>query len=146
MDIGRAVATLATDHPEWVPVLEAALAVSDRLDAYGGEFAGAWVLEEMEQRAGHPVWVPNLRLLAAHGLLEKAGASTRGGRRAYYRLTAKSAIREALSKVPRRAGPDRQSDDGPTRFRFVGAGASQQTGGELARDSGDLRFEPRSWR
>src|SRR5258708_30721000 len=88
-EIRRAVATLDAERPDWIPVLEAAIAVSDKVDAYGGEFAGAWVIDELARRAGHRTWLPNLRVLLTYGLVEKVGESTRGGRRAYYRMPSK---------------------------------------------------------
>ena len=53
----RAVAALKNERPEWLPVLEATLVVAERANPYGGEFAGAWVLDELEQRASSSVMV-----------------------------------------------------------------------------------------
>ncbi len=86
-------------RPQWLPVLEAVLTVADRAEPYGGEFAGAWVLDELEQQTGHPTWLPNLRVLVRYGFLEKAGESTRGGRRAYYRCVGAEAIARALTRL-----------------------------------------------
>ncbi|GEM_PF-1056581 len=142
----KSVAALANERPDWIPVLEAALEVSDRVQEYGGEFAGAWVIDELERRVGHPKWLPNLRVLVTYGLIEKSGESVRGGRRAYYRFAAtKNAIKEALAllspktKVPV-AGP------ASSRFRFVGAGDSGEAGSDFARRSADLTYEPPPWR
>jgi hypothetical protein len=143
----RAVAALSRERPEWLPVLEAALVVAERCEPYGGEFAGAWVLEELKQRAGHPIWLPNLRVLISYGFLEKAGESTRGGRRAYYRFT----DREAIGRVLAEHRPvQRQTERAPARpaprFRFVGVGDSGETGSDTARRAGDMVYQPRSWR
>lgn len=145
-DIRRAVATLATERPDWLPVLEAAIAVSDRVEPFGGEFAGAWVLEELERRTGRRTWLPNLRVLVSYGLVEKAGDSTRGGRRAYYRFPAKNAIEEALSQLELRAREREAEPTARRRFHFVAAGDSGEAGSEMARQSADLPYEPRSWR
>jgi len=143
----RAVAALSTERPEWLPVLEAALVVAERCEPYGGEFAGAWVLEELKQQTGHPIWLPNLRVLISYGFLEKAGESTRGGRRAYYRVKDRQTIGQVLAEhrpdprhVERRPAPP------ASRFRFVGAGNSGKPGSDTARRSGDFRYQPRSWR
>ncbi len=144
-DIKRAVATLIAERPDWIPVLEAAIAVSDNVDKYGGEFAGAWVIDELERRAGHRTWLPNLRLLLTYGLVEKAGESTRRGRRAYYRMPAKKAIAEALSRLKPKTS-DHETELRERRFHFVGAGDSGEPGSDWARRSSDLPFEPGSWR
>jgi hypothetical protein len=143
-DVGRAVATLVAERPDWIPVLEAAIAVSDRVEEHGGEFAGAWVIDELERRAGHRTWLPNLRVLVTYGLVEKAGESTRGGRRAYYRMPAKKAVMDALSHVKPRRVVDQAKR--PNRFRFIGAGDSGEPRSDWARRSALLPFEPDSWR
>jgi len=144
-DFKRAVGNLIAERPDWIPVLEAAIAVSDKVDPHGGEFAGAWVIDELERRAGHRTWLPNLRVLLTYGLVEKVGESTRGGRRAYYRMPAKKAIAEALSHLKPR-GSHRKSAHQERRFHFVGAGDSGASGSDWARRSSDLPFEPDSWR
>src|SRR2546430_12882547 len=137
----QAVRRLAAEHPEWVAVLEAALAVATRSEPLGGEFAGSWVLKELESRAGRRQWIPNLRLLVTYGILEKSGESTRGGRRAYYRFVNRPAIQDALEQI--RGSVARE----PMRsLSFIGAGASSEGLNDTARWSGDLRYEPRSWR
>lgn len=146
-DIARAVSALAREKPEWLPVLEAALVVAERCEPYGGDFAGAWVLDELEARTGHRVWLPNLRVLTSYGLLEKAGESTRGGRRAYYHCTERQAITKALSLVTRthpQSSPSTRPES--SRFRFVGAGDSGQQGSDAARKAGEMKYQPRSWR
>src|SRR5215470_15481562 len=82
----RAVMRLASERPEWLPALRAACASARKAESYGGEFAGSWVVSELEQLTGQRTWLPGLRTLAVYGLLEKSGVSTRGGRRAYYRM------------------------------------------------------------
>jgi hypothetical protein len=143
----RAVAALTKERPQWVPVLAAALTVAERAQPYGGEFAGAWVLDELEHRTGKRTWLPNLRVLLSYGFLEKAGESARGGRRAYYRCLNAQAIGRALTRLTPVGGhgeppPDRP----PRRFRFVGAGNSGEPGTDVARRAGEITYLPRSWR
>jgi len=71
---------LLRDHPEWRGVVIAALEESKTIKSE--KFAGAWVLERAQKHGVR--WIPNLRKLVAYGILEKEGASTRGGRRSYY--------------------------------------------------------------
>src|SRR5437667_1032745 len=139
----RAVAALKNERPEWLPVLEATLVVAERANPYGGEFAGAWVLDELEQRVGHPTWLPNLRILVSYGFLEKVGESTRGGRRAYYRCADTEAIRRVLAQLTS-SGGQTQTPAGPPsrRFRFVGAGNSGEPGSDTGRRSGDIAYQP----
>ena len=137
----RAVRRLASEHPDWVPVLEAALAVAGRAEPYGGEFAGSWVLKELESRAGRRQWIPNLRLLLTYGILEKSGESTRGGRRAYYRFVNRRATEEALEEI--KGALVREPKPA---LSFIGAGASSGEPRDTARKSSELRYEPRSWR
>jgi len=144
-DIGRAVATLVAERPDWIPVLEAAIAVSDKVEPYGGEFAGAWVLDELERRAGHRTWLPNLRVLVTYELVEKVGESTRGGRRAYYRMPGKEAVVEALARLKPRPSTH-ETKRRERRFEFVGSGDSGEAGSDWARRSADLPFEPDGWR
>lgn len=143
--VERAVATLEAERPEWIPVLEAAIAVSDRVEEFGGEFAGAWVLDELERRVGRRTWLPNLRVLQSYGLIEKVGESVRGGRRAYYRMPAKKLVADVLSRLRDTRRPD--SSPPPTRgFAFVGSGDSGESGSDWARRSADLPFAPKTWR
>jgi hypothetical protein len=146
-DAIRAVAALAKERPQWVSVLAAALAVAERAQAYGGEFAGAWVLDELEHRTGQRTWLPNLRVLQSYGLLEKVGESTRGGRRAYYRCVNAQAIGTALTRLaPAGEQDNRPPDVPPKRFQFVGAGDSGEPGTDVARRAGEITYLPRSWR
>jgi len=134
------VQRLARDHPDLLPVLEAAIAVAAGAEEHGGEFPGARVVDELARR-GVTRWIPNLRILVSYGLLEKSGPSTRGGRRAYYRMPEREAIEAALAEW--------RSDRGTgTRrtLRFVAAGESTESPHDTARRAGDLAFEPRSWR
>lgn len=54
------------------------------------------------QLAGRQTWLPGLRALAAHGLVEKSGLSTRGRRRAYYRMPGGPGVEAALHELDRR--------------------------------------------
>jgi hypothetical protein len=143
----RAVAALTKERPEWISVLGAALAVAERVQPYGGEFAGAWVLDELEHRTGEPTWLPNLGVLCSYGFLEKVGESTRGGRRAYYRCVNAQAIGRALSRVAP-VGGHRQPPPNlpPRRFQFIGAGNSDEPGTNVARKAGEITYLPRSSR
>src|SRR5260370_42236480 len=118
MDAQQAVGALLNERPDWIPVLRAACAVSDRLEAFGGEFAGAWVIDELERRTGRPTWLPNLRVLVSYGLIEKAGESSRGGRRAYYRFLAKESIKEALTRLGASGEIGKPPSKGERRFHF----------------------------
>ena len=140
------MSALAKERPEWLSVLEAAIAVSERVQPFGGEFAGAWVLDELERRSGHRTWLPNLRVLVSYGLLEKAGESTRGGRRAYYRVTAARAIREVLDRLRQVPGDSEAPPVTGRRFHFVAAGDSGEAESDMGRRAGDVIYEPRSWR
>jgi hypothetical protein len=133
----QAVRRLAVEHPDWLPVLEAAVAVAATVEEHGGEFAGAWVVDELARR-GAPRWIPNLRLLVSYGLLEKSGPSTRGGRRAYYRMPDRPGVESALEA--------RSANRPGLRLRFIGAGASEEPPQDTARRAGEIAFEPRSWR
>lgn len=144
----RAVSALAKERPQWVAVLAAALTVAERAQPYGGEFAGAWVLDELDHQTGRPTWLPNLRVLISYGFLEKVGESTRGGRRAYYRCVNAQAIGRALNRLaPVGRQGDRPPDPPPPRrFQFVGAGNSGEPGRDVARRAGEITYLPRSWR
>src|SRR5439155_22743549 len=137
---GRAVQRLGSEHPEWLPVLEAAVAVAANVEAHGGEFAGARVVDELGRR-GAPRWIPNLRILVSYGLLEKSGPSTRGGRRAYYRMPDRPGVQAALEAWRAQSG----ADNGRS-LRFIGAGASSEPPADTARRAGEITYEPRSWR
>lgn len=139
-DVARAVRRLAVEHPEWLPVLEAAVAVAERQEAHGGEFAGAWVLEQLHRQGG-PRWVPNLRILVSYGLLEKSGAATMGGRRAYYRMPDRTGVAEAIEAW--RANGGRQA---PRRLRFIAAGTSTEPPVGMGRRAGEIAYEPHTWR
>src|SRR6266571_4030513 len=116
--VDRAVSRLAIEHPEWLPVLEAAAAVAGNVEEQGGEFAGAWVVDELARR-GSRRWIPNLRILVSYGLLEKSGPSTRGGRRAYYRMPDRQGVEKALA-----AWHAERGEATPKNLRFIAAGES----------------------
>lgn len=97
----RAVMHLASERPDWIPALRAACESAHRAEPYGGEFAGAWVLSDLERMTGDRTWLPGLRTLATYGLLEKAGQSTRGGRRAYYRMPDRQGVELGLQELQR---------------------------------------------
>ncbi len=90
----RAARRFLADHSEehWRLVLRACLAVAEAR----GEFAGAWVQDEAKKMGGS--WFPNLRPLAASGVLRKTEAS-RGGRRAYYVMLDPEGVKKALQEA-----------------------------------------------
>jgi hypothetical protein len=90
---------LANERPDWIPVLRAASEQARKSEPYGGEFAGHWVLRELEEQTGTRAWCPGLRLLVGYGVLEKSGPSTRGGRRAYYRMPDREGVEQALRQL-----------------------------------------------
>jgi hypothetical protein len=98
----QAVLRLASERPDWIPILEAASARAKKSEPFGGQFAGHWVLVELEERLGSRAWVPGLRLLVAYGLLVKAGESSRGGRRAYYSMPDRVGVDEAIVELRNR--------------------------------------------
>jgi hypothetical protein len=102
-DTVRAVMRLANERPEWVAALRAACVTARIAEDFSGDFAGAWVLDELERQNGTR-WLPGLRTLATYGLIEKSGPSTRGGRRAYYRMPDRQGVEMALEELARRSG------------------------------------------
>lgn len=90
---------LASERPNWVRVLRAACTCARRAEEFGGDFAGAWVFQELERQEGQRIPLPNLRVLAGYGLVVKSGESTRGGNRAYYRMPDRQAVELALETV-----------------------------------------------
>lgn len=101
IDGREAVLRLAAEDPQWLPAVHAALAVAERS---GGEFAGAWILSELQREHAARTWYPNFRRLVTFGILAKVGESTRGGQRAYYRIVDMVGVREGLEEVDRRGG------------------------------------------
>lgn len=95
----KKVAELARERPDWLPVLHAACDEAEADEQYGGRFAGRWVLQRLKTGPGQERWKPGLRLLAGYGLLVKDGESTRGGRRAYYRMPDWRGVRLALARL-----------------------------------------------
>jgi hypothetical protein len=93
------VLELARERPDWLPVLEAACDEARDVEPYGGRFAGRWVLQRVNELSGGPAWRPGLRLLVGYGLLVKDGDSTRGGRRAYYRMDNWRDVKSALARL-----------------------------------------------
>ena len=145
VNANQAVSALVNERPEWIPVLEAACAVADRVEPYGGEFAGAWVIDELERRSGRRTWFPNLRVLVSYGLIEKAGESSRGGRRAYYRFAAKESVKKALEHLGEGGQASRPKGTG-RQLLFVAAGDSGERDSDFGRRSADLDYEPPTWR
>jgi hypothetical protein len=136
----QGVRRLALERPEWLSVLDAAITVAANAEPYGGEFAGAWVLDELAKGGGQR-WFPNLRILVSYGLIEKSGPSTRGGRRAYYRMPDRIEIEQALQ-----AWRPHRGQEQPRTLRFIAAGRSSDQQADTARRAGEIAYEPRSWR
>ena len=134
--VGDAVRRLAHERPDWIPVLEAATSVAADSEPYG-RFPGKAVLDKLGERGG-PRWFPNLRILVSYGLVEKVGATTRSGRRAYYRMPERFEIERALVELSPAGGT-------PRALHFVASGASSDKS-DLARRAGEIGYEPRSWR
>ena len=126
-----AVRRLAHERPDWLPVLQAAVSVADESEPYG-RFPGKTVLDRLGQ------WFPNLRILVSYGLVEKVGATTRSGRRAYYRMPHRAEIERVLEELSLAGGGRRD-------LRLVASGASSEKS-DLARRTGEIEYEPRSWR
>jgi len=99
----RSVRHLAEERPDWLDVLGAAATVAREAEGFGGEFAGARVVEQLHRR-GERRRVPNLRLLVSYGLLEKVGTTTMSGRRAYYCMPDREGVEDALERVRAQAG------------------------------------------
>lgn len=106
-DLYNKVAELAREREDWLPVLDAACAEAEESERFGGRFAGRWVLQRAAQDFGQPMWKPGLRLLVGYGLLQKDGESTRGGRRAYYKMANWRQVSEALKSVRAQGAPPR---------------------------------------
>src|SRR5260370_375884 len=103
-------------------------------------------LDALEPGTGRRTWFPNLSVLVSYGLIEKAGESSRGGRRAYYRFSAKQSIKEALTRLGAAGESGKPRSGGERRFHFIAAGDSGEPGSDIARRSADIEYEPRSWR
>ena len=136
----QAVRRLCVEHPEWLPVLEVAAELANTTALAGGEFTGSSVIEKLAQTASSSR-IPNLRILVSYGLLEKSGPTTRGGRRAYYRMPDPAGVVNAIEAWRSQKGKGK-----PTVLHFVGIGASTEPPFDTARQAGDLTYEPRSWR
>jgi hypothetical protein len=97
-DVQQLVMRLANERPEWIPILDAACEWAKKTEANDGDFAGAWVFNELLRRK-QPCLISNLRPLVGYGLLVKSGESTRGGNRAYYKMPQREAIERALDQL-----------------------------------------------
>ncbi|HCU97516.1 MAG TPA: hypothetical protein DHU96_34340 [Actinobacteria bacterium] len=98
-DAWQKVTELARERPDWLPVLRAACEEAEQSERFGGRFAGRWVLQRLATPGGPPQHRPGLRLLVGYGFLEKAGESSRGGRRAYYRMPEWRNVKHALDRL-----------------------------------------------
>lgn len=138
---------LAHERPEWIAPLRAACVTARTAEDFSGDFAGAWVLDELERQNGTR-WLPGLRTLATYGLIEKAGPSTRGGRRAYYRMPDRQGVEMALEELARRsavAAPKPVADE-PTvtviyRSRETTVGIAEGSSIDLMRQAAVAAFE-----
>lgn len=97
------VKRLAREHADWLPIVEVSLKCAKQ---YQGEFAGKWVLEELNKdewpglRFGNTRarWFPGLRTLVGYGILNHTD-TTRGGRRAYYVMPDPQGVEKALREI-----------------------------------------------
>ena len=89
----KGVKRLAREKPAWLPIVEACLEEAKRCE---GEFAGAWILENLKKKGIS--WFPNLRTLVSYGILQKTDV-TRGGRRAYYIMPDIEGVEVALNEI-----------------------------------------------
>ena len=83
-----AVMKLAQDKPEWIRVVLACYETAKESD----EFAGTWAVRRLGD------WNPSLRPLSLRGILVKTDTS-RGGKRAYYRMPERDGVEKALSEL-----------------------------------------------
>lgn len=79
---------LVREHPDWLPVVEAALECAKE----NGEFSGSWVLQKIKR------WYPGLRMLVRYGIL-KHEDTARSGRRAYYTMPGQQDVKKALEEI-----------------------------------------------
>ena len=121
----EAVLRVAAEDPQWLPAVRAAVSVAERR---GDEFAGAWILAELQRNDADRTWYPNFRRLVTFGILEKVGDSTRGGQRAYYRIVDIAGVRRGLEEATRSAA-------GPGRLSFTAVGRSGRTDLSTAADT-----------
>ncbi len=96
------VLRLLNEYPEELHLLRAACEQSRKCEP--GDFAGSWVLREMEAQTGERAWRPGLRRLSASGVIVKTGTA-RGGRRAYYRMPDRAGVEQALAQFQARSSP-----------------------------------------
>ena len=122
----EAVLRVAAEDPQWLPAVRAAVSVAERR---GDEFAGAWILSELQRSDADRTWYPNFRRLVTFGILEKVGDSTRGGQRAYYRIVDIAGVRRGLEEAGRSAA------DRPGRLSFTAVGRSGRTDLSTAADT-----------
>ena len=88
------VKRLAEERPDWIPIVKECIECAEKYK----EFAGSWVLRNLEKKTKKKVWKPGLRTLAAYGILKKTDTS-RGGRRAYYTMPNLEEVKKALHEL-----------------------------------------------
>src|ERR1700680_849040 len=113
----EAVLRLAAEDPQWIPAVRAALRLAQRST---GEFAGAWILAELQRQGASRTWYPNFRRLVTFDILEKAGDSTRRGQRTYYRIRDIEGVQSGLAEYESRGTPRRPA----TKLSFTALGRS----------------------
>lgn len=99
----KGVKRLANERPDWLPIVKACLKCAKECE---GEFAGRWVLEELNKTEWPGLrfldirakWFPGLRPLVGYGIL-KHEDTTRGGRRAYYTMPDHESVEKALREL-----------------------------------------------
>jgi len=88
------VKRLSEERPDWVPIIKECFECAQKYK----EFAGSWVLNNLEEKTKKRIWKPGLRTLVAYGILERTKTS-RGGRRAYYILPDIEGTKKALQEL-----------------------------------------------
>ncbi len=92
----EAVLHPATDNPDWMPVVRAALAVQRH--SPGGEVVHAWVQSELQRQTGGRMPGSLLKRLATYGILQKSDES-RQGHSPYYRMPDSVGVDRALQQL-----------------------------------------------
>jgi len=99
-----AVRRLASERPDWVPIMAACHREATRPGT--SRFAGRWVLNDLRRRGwrgltykGEQVQsFPGLKMLERYGILEH-DHTTRAGRRAYYTMRDPEGVDKALQEL-----------------------------------------------
>ena len=88
------VKRLADERPDWIPIVKECLECAQKYK----EFAGNWVLRNLEKKTKKKVWKPGLRTLVAYGILKKIDTS-KDRRKAYYIMPDPEGVKKALHEL-----------------------------------------------